>query len=91
MIFNQQNNNLGDVTNQTGRPTMYEETAKMNLADAETELRNRIYEATNFLSGLEAAGKISGNSHHARQKMAELAVAALRSRWILTERSPTDV
>ena len=53
----------------------------MTLADAETELSNRVYAAASLLERLEGAGKIDGNGHHAAQAVAKAAVEELRSRW----------
>lgn len=53
----------------------------MILKDAETELSASVYAATKLLEDLEAAGLIDGNGHHARQRIAEMAVDELRSRW----------
>lgn len=53
----------------------------MTLKDAEAELSNAVYAATSLLERLEGVGRLVGNGHHARQKIAQMAVEELRSRW----------
>lgn len=55
---------------------------KMSLAEAEAELKNKVYEATKLLETLENAGKLRGNGHHARQEVSDLAGSILKQRWI---------
>ena len=58
-----------------------EQLRDMSLEDAETHLSNAVYQATAILEGLEHAGKVFGNGHHARQNAALAAVVELRGRW----------
>lgn len=53
----------------------------MDLATAETEISNAVYEATYLLERLENAGKVRGNGHHARQAVALYATQEMRTRW----------
>lgn len=53
----------------------------MDLATAETEVSNAVYEATRLIESLENAGKVRGNGHHGRQAVAVFAVQELRARW----------
>lgn len=55
---------------------------QLTLEQAENELQKAVYEATAILEKLERAGQVSGNGHHARQKLAQMAVEELRSRWV---------
>jgi len=54
---------------------------QMTLKEAEAEVSKAVYAATKIFEDLEAQGVILGNGHHARQKLAALAVEDLRSRW----------
>lgn len=64
---------------------MTTESAKdMDFETAQAQIENAVYEATRFLEELEHAGKIQGNGHHARQKVAEFAAEELKSRWTAT-------
>jgi hypothetical protein len=54
---------------------------QMSLKDAQVEISNKIYEATRLIEELEYAGKVSGNGHHARQKIAKFATDDLAERW----------
>jgi hypothetical protein len=58
-----------------------EELAAMDLATAETEVSNAVYEATRLIESLEHAGKLRGNGHHARQACAVFATQEIRARW----------
>lgn len=58
-----------------------EELEKTDLASAEAELSNRVYEASCFIEQLEHAGHAVGNGHHAAQACAGYAVRELRARW----------
>lgn len=53
----------------------------MTLEDAEAHLSNAVYFATGLVEQLEHRKKVWGNGHHARQKIAQAAVADLRGRW----------
>jgi len=53
----------------------------MDLAKAETDLTNNVYEAVKLLEQLQFENKLDGNGHHARQAIAQFAVAELRARW----------
>jgi len=54
---------------------------QMTREAAESLITTHVYEATALLEQLEAAGLISGNGHHARQKLAQLAALEIRERW----------
>jgi len=54
---------------------------EMTLEDACARISASVYQATAIFERLEAAGLVIGNGHHARQKVAEMAVAELRERW----------
>ena len=43
---------------------------------------NEAYEALHIFEDLEMAGKIRGNGHHMRQRIAEAAASLVRERWI---------
>jgi hypothetical protein len=58
-----------------------EQLASMDLDTARTHLENAVYEAAALIEKLEYAGKVDGNGHHARQKIAALAGEELASRW----------
>ena len=51
------------------------------LEMAEAQFRTVMYQAACYLERLEKLGKISGNGHHAAQKLAEHAVRELHDRW----------
>ena len=59
-----------------------EEAKTLSREDAETAIATAVYEATKLIETLEGCGRISGNGHHARQKLAELARQELESRWV---------
>ena len=79
---------LGDVpsvvpvVDQPHGGIMIERKLPETLAEAEAQLGNLIYAAAKVVESLQYAGKVRGNGHHARQKIAQLAVDELRSRWI---------
>jgi hypothetical protein len=54
----------------------------MTLEQAWSELSRSVYDATRLLERLERAGKVHGNGHHMRQKLATKAVKLLEERWI---------
>jgi len=54
---------------------------QMTLKEAEAEVSKAVYEATAIFEHLEGQGLLVGNGHHARQKLAQIAVEDLRSRW----------
>ena len=58
-----------------------EEAKTLSREDAETAISAAVYEATRLIETLEHAGRLSGNGHHARQKLAELSRQELASRW----------
>lgn len=62
------------------RPSI-EEIRDWDLAKAEVELSNRIYEAALLFERLENARKIRGNGHNIAQDIADKAVQELRGRW----------
>lgn len=53
----------------------------MSLEEAKDNLYDAVYIATSLLERLENAGKCRGNGHHARQKLARIAVEELETRW----------
>lgn len=53
----------------------------MTLETAQRAIENCVYEATALIEKLEHAGKVRGNGHHARQKIAEEAKDELTRRW----------
>jgi len=55
---------------------------QMTLEEAMAFISNRVYEATAIIEQLEGAGLISGNGHHARQKLAGLAAEEIKKRWL---------
>ncbi len=59
-----------------------EEVKAMTREDAEAAITNAVYEASQLIETLATCGRCSGNGHHARQKLAELAKQELASRWI---------
>ena len=61
---------------------MAEDLSEMTLERAKSRLSNLVYEAAGLIEKLEQAGKVRGNGHHARQKIAQFAVDDLGSRWI---------
>lgn len=58
-----------------------EELKEMSLEEAQRQLGNQIYAAAALIEKLEQAGKVSGNGHHARQKIAQFAGEDLAKRW----------
>ena len=58
---------------------------EMTLKDAQTELSNELYAASRIIERLERVNgvkRISGNSHHIRQKIAEFGMDLLAGRWL---------
>lgn len=55
---------------------------KMTFEQAAAEISKAVYAATGIFEKLEGEGLISGNGHHARQKIAHAAVEDLRARWL---------
>ncbi len=54
----------------------------MDLAMAAAEMSNLVYAAAvKLFEGLEHAGLINGNGHHAAQKLATLAAREVVERW----------
>lgn len=53
----------------------------MSLEEAKTQLGNEIYKAAALIEQLEYAGRVDGNGHHMRQKVAEFAKDLLGERW----------
>ena len=53
--------------------------------DLEAHLSKLVYEATQLFETLENMGRIRGNGHHARQNLANTAVAELKDRWVEEE------
>ena len=49
---------------------------------ARATLRNAVYKAAMYLDKLEHSGLVVGSGHHAAQKIAEMAVKELDSRWV---------
>lgn len=56
--------------------------ANLTLEEASAELSAAVYQAAQLVEQLEGAGKVIGNGHHARQKIASLAVEDLKARWV---------
>ena len=54
----------------------------MTVEEAEAAVINSVYEATQLIERLESRGKVVGNGHHARQKLARYAGDELKARWI---------
>jgi hypothetical protein len=51
------------------------------MRDAEVEVMNQVYQATQVLESLADAGKLDGNGHHIRQAAARLVGDLLKVRW----------
>lgn len=63
----------------------------MTVEEAEAAVINSVYEATQLIERLESRGKVVGNGHHARQKLARYAGDELKARWIKhATPTPTD-
>lgn len=58
---------------------------RWTVDEAAAEVERRVYAALDILEDLEEAGRIIGNGHHARQKIAAAAAEDLRARWFLRE------
>ena len=58
-----------------------DEVAELTKDRAKTLIERSVYEATKLIEQLERAGKVSGNGHHARTKLAKSAGDELVSRW----------
>ena len=58
-----------------------EEVDSMDLEDAQHAIENCVYEATALIEQLEQAGKVGGNGHHCRQKLAAAAKDEVAGRW----------
>lgn len=56
--------------------------SKISKDDAMSLVSNQVYAATALLEQLEAAGLLSGNGHHVRQKIAQVAADEVNARWI---------
>lgn len=54
----------------------------MTLKEAKTKIANDVYKAALLIEELEHKGLVSGNGHHAAQKIAAFAEADLDKRWI---------
>jgi len=59
-----------------------EEIKNMDLNKAKNELSNAVYQATFLIEMLESVGKVRGNGHHIRQKLAKMVEDFLGERWI---------
>ena len=57
------------------------ELVEMSYDDIATELQANVYEAVACLEKLEGIGRFDGNAHHARQRIAQAAIAELKARW----------
>lgn len=55
---------------------------KISLKEAKDDLSNAIYAAARHIEEFEYLGKIRGNGHHQRQKIAEFAAKMLEDNWI---------
>jgi hypothetical protein len=58
------------------------EVDELSQEQVERKLYSDVYEACKIIETLEGLQKVFGNGHHARQKIADLAVQDLRERWI---------
>lgn len=54
---------------------------KMDLETAKAEISNKIYDASILFEQLEYRGKVYGNGHHIRQKIATYASKLMEERW----------
>ena len=69
--------------------TDYHMTVDISIKDIENldresavnEIENIIYTATSLIERLEGAGKIYGNGHHIRQRIAGFAVQQIEKNW----------
>lgn len=52
----------------------------VTLETAVAEIENAVYEASSLLERLEGVGRLLGNGHHARQKVAAFAAKELKER-----------
>ena len=59
-----------------------DELKELTLEEAQSRLDRLVYDATGFIEKLEQAGKVRGNGHHARQKIARFAMDDLAKRWV---------
>ena len=59
----------------------------MDLATAKVEVSNAVYEATRLIEDLEHTGKVLGNGHHIRQRIAQFAVDELTRSWAGEDKS----
>ena len=59
-----------------------EELKNMTKEDAKRLLSISVYQATSLIEKLEGAGKIRGNGHHARQKIATYVEEEIGGRWL---------
>lgn len=53
----------------------------LTLRDAQSELSNKLYEASRLLEELEHAGRVLGNGHHMRQHVCAFGEQLLAERW----------
>lgn len=58
-----------------------EELENMDLETAKTEISNKVYEVTRLFESLETKGKILGNGHHIRQRIAVVAAQEMVRAW----------
>ena len=61
--------------------SMSDDLKTISLEDAQHRLGNLVYEAASLVEKLEQAGRVLGNGHHARQKIAQFAKDDLARRW----------
>lgn len=54
----------------------------LTVDQAATLISNAVYEACGLYEQLQHAGRVGGNGHHVRQKIANAATALMRERWI---------
>ena len=54
----------------------------MTRESAEHLVEHVVYTATRIIENLEMAGKLHGNGHHMRQKLASIAKKMVHNRWI---------
>ncbi len=56
-------------------------TLPTELGQAQAQISNAVYEATRVIEELEHTGRIRGNGHHIRQRIAKFAEDLLTERW----------
>jgi hypothetical protein len=72
------------------RPLTADEINTMDLAEACSQITNRVYTASLLFEQLEHRGAVSGNGHHAAQQVAAFAEKEMRERWRTSPRPTTE-